>query len=59
MELPDDSIPWEELFPIYDACKLLGPQWQGKKIIIHTDNETDAAIWSKQSSKSPHLMNFI
>ena len=52
-ELPDESIQWKELFSIYAACKLWGPQWEGKKIIFRTDNETDIAIWSKQSSKSP------
>ena len=25
-ELPDDSIQWKELFPIYAACRLWGPQ---------------------------------
>ena len=58
-ELPDDSIQWKELFPIYAACKLWGPQWRGKRILFRTDNETNVAIWSKQSSKSPHLMNLI
>ena len=58
-ELPDDSIQWKELFSIDAACKLWGPEWRGKKIIFRTDNETNVAIWSKQSSKSPHLMNLI
>ena len=53
------SIQWKELFPIYAACKLWGPQWRGKTIILRTDNETNVAIWSKQSSKSPHSMNLI
>ena len=35
--LPDDSIQWKELFLIYAACKLWGPQWQGKKIIFRTE----------------------
>ena len=33
-----------------------GDQWQGKRILFHTDNPTDVAIWNKQSTKSPKLM---
>ena len=58
-ELPDDSNQWKELFPVYAACKLWGPQWRGKEIMLHTDNEANVAIWTKQSSKSPPLMNLI
>ena len=58
-ELPHDSIQWKELFPIYSACKLWGPQWRGKKIIFRTDNEPNVAICLRQSSKSPHLINLI
>ena len=50
------SIQWKELFPIYAACYTWGDKRQGKRILFHTDNLTDVAIWNKQSTKSPKLM---
>ena len=55
--LCNHSIQWKELFAIYLACALWGHLWPGKKLIFHTDNSTNVAIWSCQSSKAHDLMD--
>ena len=53
------SFQWKELFPIYTACFTWGPEWDGKRILFHTDNKTDVAIWTTQTTKSSDIMNMV
>ena len=55
--LCNHSIQWKELFAIYLACAVWGHLWSGKKLIFYTDNSTNVAIWSSQSSKAHDLMD--
>ena len=51
-----NSMLWKELFTIYAASFVWGPTWKGKKVLLHTDNETATFLWDRKSSKCPHLM---
>ena len=53
------SIQWKELFPIYAACFTWGPERHCKRILFHTDNKTDVAIWTAQATKSSDIMNIV
>ena len=53
------SIQWKELFPIYAACFTWGPGWHSKRILFHTDNKTDVAIWTAQTTKSSDIVNIV
>ena len=55
--LCNHSIQWKELFAIYITCAVWVHLWSGKRLIFHTENSTDVAIWSSQSSKAHDLMD--
>ena len=55
--LQGQSIQWKELFTIYLSCAVWGHNWPSRKLISNTDNSTNVAIWSAQSSKSKDLMD--
>ena len=53
------SIDWQELFAIYIACLLWGPNWSGKRICIWCDNLPVVAIINTKQSKSPQIMDLV
>ena len=59
---PDqDPLPiaWKELYAIVVACNAWGPQWSGKRILFHCDNQTIVQTWERGSSKSPDIMALV
>ena len=55
----DQDIAWKELYAIVVACNVWGPQWKGKKILFHCDNEAIVHIWKHGSSKSKSIMTLL
>ena len=53
------SIVWQELFPIYLACRLWGAQWTAKRIVFFCDNESVVQILNQKTSKSPKIMDLL
>ena len=55
----DMSIAYMELVPIVTAVVLWSPQWSGKRILFHCDNEATVAIIKKGRSTSHIIMNLM
>lgn len=53
------SIVWQELYPIYLACRLWGSQWTAKRIVFFCDNESVVQILNQKTSKSPKIMDLL
>ena len=53
------SIAWQELYPIYLACCLWGPQWTAKRIVFFCDNESVVQILNQKTSKCPKIMDLL
>ena len=53
------SIEWQELYPIYLACRLWGSQWTAKRIVFFCDNESVVRILNQKTSKSPKIMELL
>lgn len=53
------SIAWKELFPIYLACMVWGPQWSGKRIMLWCDNQSVINILNSKSSKISKIMDLV
>lgn len=53
------SIVWQELYPIYLACRLWGSQWTSKRIVFFCDNESVVQILNQKTSKSPKIMDLL
>lgn len=44
----------------YRSClHVWGPQWKGKKILFHCDNEAIVHVWKHGSSKSKNIMTLL
>ena len=59
---PDqDPLPiaWKELYAIVVARNAWGPQWSGKRILFHCDNQTIVQTWERGSSKSPDIVALV
>ena len=53
------SIVWQELYPIYLACRLWGAQWTTKRIVFFCDNESVVHILNQKTSKSQKIMDLL
>ena len=53
------SIEWQELYPVYLACRLWGSQWTAKRIVFFCDNESVVRILNQKTSKSPKIMELL
>ena len=53
------SIEWQELYPIYLACRLWGSQWTTKRIVFFCDNESVVQILNCKTLKSPKIMDLL
>lgn len=53
------SLTWQELYPIYLACKLWAPHWANRRICFHCDNQAAVVVLSTKSSKVPCIMTLV
>ena len=53
------DIDYLELFAIYAACVTWGHLWEGKRIVICTDNKPITELWQAGTSKSKPIMSLI
>ena len=58
-ELRDQSIQWQELYPIALACFLSGHQWSGKKLLFHCDNQAAVDIWASGTYQDLLIMHLV
>lgn len=57
--LPDISIAWQELFPIYLACAVWGPFWCNRHVRFSCGNQAVVSIINAKSSKIPRIMDLL
>ena len=53
------DITWKELFAIVAAVHTWGSFWSRQKILFHCDNQAVVDIWSRGSTRAPHLMALV
>ena len=53
------SIAWKDIFPIYLACMVWGPQWSGKWMHLWCDNQSVINILKSKSSKIPNIIDLV
>jgi hypothetical protein len=55
----DVDIDFKELFAIVAAVFTWGDTWQGKRIVMVTDNQPITQIWQSGSTPNPALMGLV
>lgn len=55
----EDSIALREMVPVAVAAAVWGPQWQGKVILFHSDNQAVVAIVNRTYSKQESIMHLV
>ena len=53
------SIDFYELFSVYGAVITWGSQWEGKRIVVLTDNEPITFIWKTGTSSVRNMMILV
>lgn len=53
------SIAWKEMVPIVMAVIVWGPELEGKRIMLHTDNVAVKCIVNSQTSHCSHIMKLV
>ena len=53
------SINWRELYAIIVAAATFGPQWRGKRILLHCDNQGVVEVIRSGTCKSPQIMDLV
>ena len=54
-----DSMPFKELYALTKAAATWGSQWQGRKILFHTDCQPNVDAWRKGDSRKPQISHLI
>ena len=49
----------KEILPVVLACAVWGPQWRGRKVVAHVDNEGAVAVLNSGSSKEGQIMHLM
>ena len=53
------SLTWKELFPIAIACRVWGPSWSQKKLLVHCDNAAVVDIMASGTCRDRHVMALV
>lgn len=53
------SIAWQEMFPVYLACKAWGHLWSTKRVLVWSDNQSVVAILNSKTSKNSRIMALV
>ena len=53
------NITLKEILPVVLACAVWGPQWRGRKVVAHVDNEGAVAVLNSGSSKKGQIMHLM
>ena len=53
------NIMLKEILPVVLACAVWGPQWRGRKVVVHVDNEGAVAVLNSGCSKEGQIMHLM